>query len=71
MFNEFEKFSQLLVESTKFDLFYDVCVEKKISEALQMCRTAIWFLTNSNHTVRFTNRLISTRSGVFDEFEKF
>ena len=42
-----------LVDSTKFDLFYDVWVEKNILETLGKLGTQIWFSPNFNHTRGF------------------
>ena len=41
------------MESTKFDLFYYVSVEKNILEGLGRFGTPFWFRLNSKHTYGF------------------
>ena len=53
VFHEFEKFSQHLVVCKKFELFYDVWVEKNILEGLVKFSTPIWFSSTSNHSYGF------------------
>ena len=52
-FDEFEKLVEQIVESTKFDLFYDVWVEKTILEALGEFSTRIWISPVSRYTYGF------------------
>ena len=47
------QFSQHLVDSTKFDLFYDVWVERSILGGLGDFGTRISFGTYSNHSYGF------------------
>ena len=42
-----------MVDSTKLQLFYDVCVGEIVLEALGKFRTPIWFLAVSSHTYGF------------------
>ena len=45
-----KNFPQQLVESSEFDLFFDVWLDINNLEALGMLDTPIWFSPNSNHT---------------------
>ena len=56
VFDDFDKLLDEPVESSKFDFFYDVCVEKIILDALNEFRTSICFSTISNHVCCFWSK---------------